>query len=221
MRPLRAAKRCWCMTLARVYVIDDSSEMRQSLHHLLKAMGVSSWPFASGRDFLEQLEGITPAPVLLDVRMPDVDGIEVMQELRARGIDWPVVIMTGHAEVPLAVKAMKLGAVDLLEKPFDPDVLEAVLTHAQDVIARKGDARDRSAAARAALDQLTRREAQVVDLVATGATNKAVAHQLGISIRTAEMHRANAMAKLGVGKVAELMKLIAAAGDAASDAGGR
>lgn len=194
-----------------VYVIDDNRDLRMSLHFLLATCGVTAWPFAAAEDFLDHLPTLKAGPILLDVRMPGMNGLQTLSALRERDLQWPVVMMTAHGDVAIAVRAMKLGAIEFLEKPFASDVLEVALAQAFDVLeATQNDLMVRSEA-RQLLDTLSKRETEVVDCLATGIPNKLVAHRLGLSVRTVEMHRRNAMAKLGRKSVAEIVALVAAA----------
>jgi len=195
-----------------VYVIDDSVDVRTSLHKLFGSMGIDAYPFRSGCDFLDGLEDRKAAPILMDIRMPDIDGLELMAELRRRENSWPVIVMTGHGEVPMAVKAMRLGAVEFLAKPFEFEALESALDLAFGAL-RDSVAHDRTReAARALFAALTQREREIMRELACGASNKEIARVLDLSVRTVEMHRANAMRKVGAGNVIELVALIAAAG---------
>lgn len=195
-----------------VYVIDDDSDVRKSLHFLFSAHDIRVWPFAAADDFLEMLPTLLPAPILLDIRMPGIDGLQMLAMLKEREVPWPVVILTAHADVALAVRAMKLGAVDFLEKPFAPAALDAALAEA---FARLGQTRHQLTEredARRRIAQLTPRERDIVAILIEGALNKEVAHRLGLSVRTVEMHRANALAKLKVKSIAEVVRLADAAG---------
>lgn len=195
-----------------VYVIDDSVDVRTSLHKLFGSMGINAYPFRSGSDFLDGLQDLKAAPILVDIRMPDIDGLELMSELRRRENSWPVIVMTGHGEVPIAVKAMRLGAVEFLSKPFEFEALEGALDLAFGVL-RDAVAHDREREAALALfAALTQREREIMRELAAGLSNKEIARVLDLSVRTVEMHRANAMRKLGAGNVIELIALIAAAG---------
>jgi len=191
-----------------VYVIDDSGEMRRSLHFLLDTLDIRTRPFASAEDFIESLSTLAEAPLLLDLRMPQMDGIQLMEELQARGLQWPVIFMTAHGDVPVAVHAMKLGAIEFLEKPFEPEILEAALASAFAAVREHDHARAVRTAAADRLNRLTRREFQVVERLAQGTANKAIAHDMGLSARTVEMHRANALDKLGVKNLPELIALL-------------
>ena len=118
-----------------VYVIDDDVDVRKSLHFLLATSDIRAWPFAGGEDFIGQLTDLSPAPILLDVRMAGIDGFGVMAELAAHGIGWPVIVMTAHGDIPVAVRAMKLGAIEFIEKPFLAEELEIALKRAFVVLA--------------------------------------------------------------------------------------
>ena len=193
-----------------VYVVDDDEAVRDSLGWLLEANGFRVRSFPSGEDFLATLraEG-PPAPVsclVLDVRMPGMSGLELHETLSRDGIAIPLLFITGHGDVPMAVASMKKGAVDFLEKPFNDEQLCAVV---RECLARAGarheiDSEERRAAER--LDRLTQRERQVLDLIVAGRLNKQIADDLGISIKTVEAHRANIMDKLGARTMADLMK---------------
>ncbi len=194
-------------TDARVYVIDDESEVRRSLHFLLSTAGLVSWPFASASDFLDNLEELEPAPILLDIRMPDIDGIQLMNMLRDRGIEWPVIVMTAHGDIPIAVQVIKLGAMEFLEKPFEFEALELCLQNAFARLAAVKEADAVRNIARSRFELLSPRETEVVNVLMQGISNKAAAHVLSLSVRTIEMHRANALTKLEVKSIAEVVRL--------------
>jgi len=198
----------------QVYVIDDDSEIRRSMHLLLSTCGITSWPFASASDFLDNLASLKPAPILLDVRMPAIDGIQLMNMLLERNIGWPIIVMTAHGEIPLAVQAMKLGAIEFLEKPFGFEALEMSLQSAFAKISAINEANAVRDNARRLFELLSARETDVVKLLMQGLPNKVAAHLLSLSVRTIEMHRANALAKLNVKSLAEVVRL---AGDAGLD----
>lgn len=192
---------------ARVYVIDDESEVRRSLHFLLSTAGMVSWPFASAADFLENLPDLEPAPILLDIRMPDIDGVQLMARLREQSIEWPVIAMTAHGDIPIAVQVIKMGALEFLEKPFEFEALEAALQNAfaQLATVRQADALRNSARRR--FELLSPRETEVANILMQGISNKTAAHLLSLSVRTIEMHRANVLAKLEVKSIAEIVRL--------------
>ncbi|MES2783618.1 MAG: response regulator [Pseudomonadota bacterium] len=192
---------------APVYVIDDEIDVRRSLHFLLSTIGLVSWPFASAQDFLDNLSTLEPAPILLDIRMPSIDGLQLMSIMRERGINWPTIVISAHGDIQVAVKAMKLGAEEFLEKPFNFDQLDLCL---QSAFARLADLNNSFAArnaARAAFALLSPREIEVTDVLMQGIPNKTAAHMLDLSVRTVEMHRANALAKLNVKSMAAVIRL--------------
>lgn len=192
---------------APVYVIDDEIDVRRSLHFLLSTIGLVSWPFASAQDFLDNLSTLEPAPILLDIRMPSIDGLQLMSIMRERGINWPTIVISAHGDIQVAVKAMKLGAEEFLEKPFKFDQLDLCL---QSAFARLADLNNSFAArnaARAAIALLSPREIEVIDVLMQGIPNKTAAHMLDLSVRTVEMHRANALAKLNVKSMAAVIRL--------------
>lgn len=195
----------------RVYVVDDDADLRKSLHFLLASSAITAWPFAEGADFLDQLPGLVPAPILLDVRMPTIDGLAMLSILNQRAVDWPVIVMTAHGDVTIAVRAMKLGAIDFLEKPFKPDLLDHMLDHAFGLLAQADRSRHAREDARRLIGQLSRRELQIVTILLEGVPNKVAAHRLDLSARTVEMHRANALAKLGLKSIAEVIALVTTA----------
>ena len=196
----------------KVYVVDDEREVRRSLHLLLSTNGMVSWPFASASDFLDNLDGLEPAPILLDIRMPDIDGLGLMTALQKRAIDWPIIIISAHGDVRVAVKAIKLGAIEFLEKPFEFEVLQASLEVAFAKLARMSNTGAVRKSAREKFELLSTREFEVTRLLMRGVPNKSAAHELSLSVRTVEMHRANALAKLQVKSIAEVIRLANDAG---------
>ncbi len=195
-----------------VYVVDDDRDVRLMISYMLSDAVLSSHPFASGSDFLAALPDLKPGCILLDVRMPDMDGLAVMAALSERGVDWPVVFMTGHGEVPIAVEAMKLGAIDFLQKPFEEEALLACFERGFAMLEERSEATRRREDARARAAQLTQREAEVLQRLLAGLSNKLIADRLGISLRTVEMHRGNMMGRLGVDNLAETLTLAMEAG---------
>ena len=190
-----------------IYVVDDDEAIRRSLSFLLKTSGFSVRLFDGGLPFLKDAADLPTGCVLLDVRMPDMDGLEVQRELRTRGVMLPVVIMTGHGDVDMAVSAMKAGASDFIEKPFEKFALLTCIEAArkQSVAARGAGARAQEARAR--LNILTDRERDVLNGLVDGLPNKSIAYDLGISPRTVEIHRANLMQKLDVKSLAEALRI--------------
>ena len=209
------------MTSGRcVYLVDDDDAIRRSASFMLKTSGLTVAAFASGVDFLKAVRGLGPGCVLLDVRMPDIDGLAVQAELKARGIALPVIVMTGHGDVTVAVAAMKAGAVDFLEKPFEKSELLAALDDGFARIDHSGHRAERSALAVIRLEALTPRECDVLHGLVNGLPNKTIGYDLGISPRTVEIHRAHLMTKLEVRSLAEALRIAFAAGwSELSDAG--
>jgi len=201
------------MTTTRlIHLVDDEQAIRKSVGFLLRTAGyrVETWP--SGIAFLKAVEPNCGACVLLDVRMPDVDGLEAQQRLQARGIGLPVIMLTGHGDVTIAVRAMKAGAIDFIEKPFEKSVLLAAISAAFDQVDDVGAHHDRAAAAAVRLAALTAREQEVLKGMAEGLPNKSIAYDLGISPRTVEVHRANLMSKLAVRSLSDALRMAFAAG---------
>jgi FixJ family two-component response regulator len=193
-------------------VVDDDRDVRLMISYMLSDADLTSHPFASGTDFLAALADLKPGCILLDVRMPDMDGLAVMAELARRGIDWPVIFVTGHGEVPIAVDAMKLGAIDFIQKPFSEDTLLASFDRGFGILEERRESAERRRVARARIKQLTAREREVLEGLLAGLSNKLLADRLGISLRTVEMHRGNMMDRLGVDNLAEAITLAMEAG---------
>jgi two-component system response regulator FixJ len=194
-------------TKSIIHIVDDDEAIRRSLSFLLKTNGYGVRLYESGVAFLKETGALESGCVLLDVRMPDIDGLEVQRELRARGILLPVVIMTGHGDVDMAVAAMKAGATDFIEKPFEKAALLACIDAAnQQSVAQRG-AGARAEEARNRLNVLTEREREVLQGLVQGLPNKTIAYDLGISPRTVEIHRANLMQKLNVRSLAEALRI--------------
>ncbi len=194
------------------YIVDDDAGVRDSVRYLMESVGLEPRVYASAPEFLDEYEHEGPACLLLDLRMPGYSGLETQELIRARGIDIPVIIMTGHGDVPAAVRAMKLGALDFLEKPCSD---QALLDKVQGAI--EADARKRSKIAqedklRTALSRLSGREQEVMALVATGKSNRDMAELLGVSPKTIETHRSNLMRKLDAGSVADLVRVAIVSG---------
>ncbi len=195
-----------------VHIVDDEEAIRRSASFMLKTSGyaVETWP--TGAAFLREVRHAAEGCILLDVRMPEMDGLEVQQALLDRGVTMPVIVLTGHADVSIAVRAMKAGAVDFLEKPFEKAVLIAAIETAFGRMAAADGAVARAAEAEVILAVLTPREREVLDGLAQGLPNKTIAYDLGISPRTVEVHRANLMAKLDVRSLSDALRLAFAAG---------
>jgi len=190
-----------------VYVVDDDDGMRNALSALLSTVGFTTSVFSRAADFLAQFKPDDPGCLVLDIRMPEMSGLELQQQLNRRGSMLPVIFITGHGDVPMAVQAMKEGAFEFIQKPFrDQDLLDRI-NHAlqQDAENRKGVAKRAEITRR--LESLTPRERQVLDMVVDGGANKVIAIDLGLSERTVEIHRAKVMEKMGARSVAHLVKM--------------
>jgi len=190
-----------------------SSSIRRSVSFMLKTSGHQVQTYESGVELLKDPAHLEQGCILLDIRMPGMDGLEVQQALRQKGVGLPVIIMTGHGDVGLAVKAMKAGAVDFIEKPFEKDTLVASLEEGFRRLSRKEATQDRKKDAEVRLEALTPRERDVLQGLAQGLPNKTIAYDLGISPRTVEIHRANLMAKLEVRSLSEALRIAFAAGE--------
>lgn len=191
-----------------VFVVDDDAAVRGAIGRLLKSAGLSAKTYASARDFLENYDRNAAGCLVLDVRMPGMSGMELQEALRGEKISLPVIIITGHADVPMAVRALKMGAVNFIEKPFSDQLLLDSIRQAiqADAAARESETRRSELNARMAL--LTARERQVLEMVVAGKTNKRIALELNLSKKTVEFHRGNIMRKMEVETVAELIRLV-------------
>jgi two-component system, LuxR family, response regulator FixJ len=190
-----------------IYVVDDDEGVRNSLRFLLKSVGLTARTLASAREFLETYKPGQPGCVVLDVRMPGMSGLELQQQLNLRGAIIPVIFITGHGDIPMAVEAMQHGAFDFLQKPFrDQDLIDRIQR------ALERDARNRATLAqhdriRERFDSLTPREREVLTLMTRGKPNKVMAADLGVSQRTVEIHRARVMEKTGAASLAQLVRM--------------
>jgi len=195
-----------------VYIIDDDEAMRDSLSFLLDSAGYRVTLFETATSFLEALTRLEFGCIVSDVRMPGIDGIELLNRMKAAGSKFPILIMTGHGDVPLAVEAMKLGAVDFLEKPFEDDRLVAMIEGAirQADTSARTEAMTQDITARIA--SLSPRERQVMDGLIAGLSNKLIAREYDISPRTIEVYRANVMTKMQANSLSELVRLAMRAG---------
>jgi two-component system response regulator FixJ len=193
-----------------VYVVDNDLETRRSLTINLASIGAEAWPFGSGGEFLEIFGHLMPGCILLD--MDCEDGLEVLAALVRRDTGWPILVMSATPKVEVAVKAMKLGALDFLEKPVDASMLAAALLPAWNALETSLEQGEARRVAQDRLARLTARELDISLALFGGRSNKTVAHELGISVRTVEMHRAHIMAKLGVKSIAEAAVMATHAG---------
>jgi two-component system response regulator FixJ len=195
-----------------VYVVDDDAGARDSLCALLESAGVAAEAHESARAFLNAYQPGRHGCLIADIRMPDMDGLELQEELNRRSAGLPVIVVTGHADVPLAVRAMKAGAVDLIEKPYDDELLLASVRRA---LAQAQGAREQVVAVVAAktrIATLSARERQVLELLVAGQPNKIIAFELDISPRTVEIHRAHVMEKMEAKSLSDLVRAAIAAG---------
>jgi two-component system response regulator FixJ len=190
-----------------VYVIDDDEAARESLAFLIRTAGFKTRSFVGGAAFLDALEGLTPGCIVTDLRMPDVDGMKLLREIRRREIAMPVIVVTGQGDIPLAVQAMRLGALDFLEKPYD----DAVMLRTVGLALKRHHEESKAIGERAdilrRLALLSSRERQVLDGLISGKPNKIIAYDLGISIRTIEIYRAHVMTKMGANSLSDLIRM--------------
>lgn len=192
---------------ATVFVVDDDRAVRDSLRWLIQSVGLSVETFSTAAEFLAAYDPAKIGCLVLDVRMRGMSGLDLQEELERRGISLPVIIITGHADVPMAVRAMKAGAIDFLQKPFGD---QALLDRIQKALERDREQRSASAEHEEILSRLavlTPREREIVDLLVDGKANKEIASDLGLSTRTVEGHRANIMDKLGATSFAEVVRV--------------
>ncbi len=195
-----------------IYVIDDDEAVRQSLEFLLRTAGMSARGFESAKAFMDAMPEISSGCVITDVRMPGMSGTDLLRHIRQTNPDLPVIVITGHGEISLAVEAMKIGAVDFLEKPFNDEHLlnavSAALTRDADATLRKAEL----AAINDKLAALSNRERQVLEGLVAGSANKNIAFDLGISPRTVEIYRANLMTKMNANSLSDLVRMAMRAG---------
>lgn len=195
-----------------IHIVDDEESVRKSASFLLRTSGFETQTYASGPAFLKSAATAEPGCILLDVRMPEMDGLEVQRELAARGVTMPVIVLTGHGDISIAVQAMKGGAVDFLEKPFEKEQLLGAIAVAFERMGRDHDAGVGEREAKTRLAVLTPREQDVLRGLVCGHPNKTIAYDLGISPRTVEVYRANLMSKLGARSLSEVLRLAFTAG---------
>jgi two-component system, LuxR family, response regulator FixJ len=195
------------MTEPTVYIVDDDADMRDSLRWLIKTVGLRAETFSSAAEFRHEFAPNGPGCLILDVRMPGTSGLDLFEELVARGEGMPVIFITAFADVPMAVRAMKSGAVEFVEKPFNRQTLLDKVQHAikDDISRRKRLAANASNLAK--LRKLTAKEREVLELIKDGRPNKEIAHRLDVTPRAVELRRSSLMRKLGVRSLAELLRL--------------
>jgi two-component system, LuxR family, response regulator FixJ len=196
-----------------VFVVDDDRAMRESLSWLLDSVGLHVRSYATAADFLADYDPAQPGCLVLDVRMPGMSGLDLQAELARRGVELPTIVITGHAEVSMAVRAVKSGAIDFIEKPFSDQLLLDRVRQALEMDRQAREVRTRRDDARRRLATLTAREREVLNLVVAGRANKEIASELGVSPKTVEVHRAHVMSKMCVDSLAELIRLTLLAGE--------
>jgi two-component system response regulator FixJ len=191
-----------------VYIVDDDSGVRSSIRVLMKSVGLPATPYPSAKEFLETYHPDHPGCLVLDIRMPGMSGLELQEALNEKGAVIPVIFITGHGDIPMAVEAMRHGAFDFLQKPFrDQDLIDRI----QAALTRDAETRKslrEHSRIRACIAALTPREREVLDLLTTGKANKMMAQDLGLSQRTIEIHRAHVMEKMGARSVAQLVRMV-------------
>jgi FixJ family two-component response regulator len=194
-------------TDARVFIVDDDPGVLKSVAFLLRTVGIRAQTYASAQEFLDSCDTGVPGCLVLDVRMPAMSGLDLQEKLQEMGSPWPIIFLTAHGDVPMAVKAVKSGAMDFIQKPFrDQELLDKIHR------AMEENARARAAAqalhdAVARMESLTPRERQVLDAVVAGKANKVIAADLGVSQRTVEIHRAHVMRKMQADSTAQLVRM--------------
>ncbi len=192
---------------AVIHLIDDDEHVRRAVAFLLGTAGFAVKLHESAASFFANLDKQQPGCIVSDVRMPGMDGVELQRRLKEKGVDMPMIIMTGHADVALAVAAMKAGAVDFIEKPFDDEVLLNAVRLALSQYARTDQSGTEAAHIRSRVEALSPRERQVLDGLLAGQPNKTIAYDLSLSPRTVEVHRANLMTKMGAKSLSDLVRM--------------
>jgi two-component system response regulator FixJ len=195
-----------------VYIVDDDEAVRDSLSVLLEACAYKVRAFGVAQEFLDAAPTLPPGCLVADIRMPEMDGLELQRRLGERSLSFPTIVITGHGDVPLAVRAMKAGALDFIEKPFSSKAILESVAAALSRMQAAGERDPVALAAAAKLDLLSAREREVLEGLLSGLPNKSIAYDLAISPRTVEIHRARVMDKMGARSLSELIRLALAAG---------
>lgn len=195
-----------------VHVVDDDDAVREGVTILLEAFGYTVVPHLSGAAFLKALDGLQTGCVLLDMHMPEISGLEVQAELKERGVGWPVIVLTGQGDIGIAVGAMKNGAFEFIEKPYENQMLLDTLEDAFEKLEVIAEESSRVAQARALIAKLSHRELEIVQGLLAGLPNKIIAYELDLSVRTVEVYRANAMEKLNARGLSTAIRIALAAG---------
>ena len=193
---------------ATVFIIDDNPAVRDAIRWLVEQVGLTAKPYTSAREFLSAYQPGTRGCLVLDIRMPGMSGIELQERLASSGSQLPIIIVTGHGDVPITVRAMKAGAFEFLQKPFNDQVLLDVIQSALDKYTAIWEQEDKRNQAGKDLAALTRREHDVLELLRQGKSNKAIANELNLSVRTIEGHRAKIMEKMNVKSISQLIELV-------------
>jgi two-component system, LuxR family, response regulator FixJ len=198
-----------------VFIVDDDEAVRSSLRLLIKSVGLIPTALGSAREFLEKYDPAQPGCLVLDVRMPEMSGLELQEQLNRQGAVIPVIFITGHGDVPMAVEAMQAGAFDFLQKPFrDQDLIDRIQKALEKDRANRAVLNERSLI-RKRLESLTPREREVLEMVSSGKPNKIMAAELGVSQRTVEIHRGRVMEKMGASSLAQLVRMVLDLGEKA------
>ncbi|MDZ7753872.1 MAG: response regulator transcription factor [Gammaproteobacteria bacterium] len=195
-----------------VHVVDDNAAVRDAICWLVEQVGLMGRPYPSGQEFLAQCDENCRGCLVLDIRMPGMSGLELQDRLQGLGVHMPVIIITGHGDVPITVRAMKAGAFEFLQKPFNDQELLDSIQAGLDRYAAVWDKQDEEAALRANLASLTPREWEVLEHLGLGKPNKLIAYEMDLSVRTVEGYRAKIMSKLGARTIGELMQIVLDAG---------
>jgi RNA polymerase sigma factor (sigma-70 family) len=190
-----------------VYIVDDDQAIRHAMELLMRSVGLEYEIFHSGDDFLKDYTNDRAGCLVLDIRMPGLGGLELQEKLNELGSTLPIIFITGHGDVPMAVEAMQKGAVDFIQKPFRDQELLDRISEAVKTDQERRSAREEKAEVRERIGKLTNREHQVLDLVVTGKPNKVIAYELGVSQRTVEIHRARVMEKMQAKSLADLVRM--------------
>lgn len=201
----------------KVFVVDDDAAMRKSLRWLIESVGLEVEAFASANEFLDAVTQDAAGCLLLDVRMPGMSGLDLQEQLKQKRISLPVIMVTGHADVPMAVRALKSGAFDFIEKPFNDQVLLERVQRAIEFEEQAQTEHAKRAEIDGRIESLTPRERQVMEMVVNGMANKQIAAELGLSEKTIEVHRKHVMDKMRAGNVADLIRMVLAGSSIGGD----
>jgi FixJ family two-component response regulator len=195
-------------TSTPVFLIDDDPRIRESMRMLLKSVGLSLQTYATAQEFLSNYEEGQGGVLILDIRMPGMSGLELQQRLRERGDDLATIILSGHGDVPMAVRALKAGALDFLEKPFNEQILLDRIQQGLEEVRRRRQLQSERGQVLTRIDKLTPREHQVMDLLVSGKANKDIATQLNISRKTLDIHRSKVLEKMEAETIADLVRMV-------------